>query len=65
MTAAASGGSGHFFAVDRRTWALACQHGMNTAVVYLVLTRGSGPDQRTTSWSINAVEKYTSISRHP
>ena len=30
---------------------------------YLVLARGTGPDQRTTSWSVNAIEKYTSIAR--
>jgi hypothetical protein len=30
---------------------------------YLVLARGTGHDQRTTSWSVNAIEKYTGISR--
>lgn len=54
---------GNFFAVDRQCWAKACEDGMNDAVAYLVLARGTGRDQRTTSWSVNAVEKYTGISR--
>jgi hypothetical protein len=56
-------GCGEFFAVDRRTWARACSLGMNTAAVYLVLARGTARDNRTTAWSVQAVEKYTSISR--
>ena len=56
-------GYGDFFAVDRRSWAKACQHGMNAAVTYLVLARGTGRDNRRTAWSIQAVEKYTGISR--
>jgi len=55
---------GGFFAVDSRAWALVCRAGMNAAVCYLVLARGTGPDNRTTAWSINAVERYTGISRH-
>jgi hypothetical protein len=27
------------------------------------MARGSGPDNRTTQWSVNAIEKYTGISR--
>jgi len=54
---------GNFFAVDRRTWRYACLRGINPAVVYLVLARGSDRHQRSTSWSVNAVEKYTKISR--
>src|SRR5258708_18172327 len=30
---------------------------------YLVLARGSGHDQRTTSWSVNAIESHTGIGR--
>ena len=56
-------GRGHFFAIDRRAWAIVCTLGMAAAVSYLVLSRGSGGDQRTTSWSINAIEKYTGIGR--
>ena len=58
-----SSGGGDFFAVDRRTWARACSLGMNAAVAYLVLGRGTARDNRTTAWSVQAVEKYTSISR--
>ncbi|HJS84628.1 MAG TPA: hypothetical protein VJ779_04145 [Acetobacteraceae bacterium] len=36
---------------------------MNPAVAYLVLARGSGPDQRTTSWSVHAIEERTSVAR--
>lgn len=54
---------GNFFAVDRRCWAKACEAGLNDAVVYLVLARGTDRSQRNTSWSVNAVEKHTGISR--
>jgi len=37
---------GGFFAVDSRVWAWLCQQGMNLAVAYLVLARGTGPDKR-------------------
>src|SRR4051812_32088426 len=36
---------------------------MNAQIAYLVLARGTGGDNRTTKWSVNAVEKYTGISR--
>ena len=55
---------GGFFAVDSRVWAWVCQQEMNLAVAYLVLARDTGPDNRTTTWSTNAVGTYTSISRH-
>ncbi len=56
-------GRGEFFAVDRRAWARVCRLGMNPAVAYLVLARGTGRDNRTTKWSTNAIERYTGISR--
>jgi hypothetical protein len=56
-------GRGDFFAMDRRAWARACTLGINAAVSYLVQARGTGADQRTTSWSVNAVESYTGIGR--
>src|ERR1051325_11871391 len=37
---------------------------MNEAVAYLAQARGTGPDNRTTTWSVQAVETYTGISRH-
>lgn len=54
---------GDFFAIDARTWHKACSIGMNPAVAYLVMARGTGGDQITTSWSVKAIEKYTNISR--
>lgn len=61
--AAPSTGRGHFFAVDHRSWAKVCDLGMNAAVAYLVLARGTGADNRKTAWSRQAIEKYTSVSR--
>lgn len=63
LTKDRSAGRGCFFAVDRRAWARVCTLGLNPAVSYLVLARGSGPDQRTTSWSVNAIEDRTNIAR--
>jgi hypothetical protein len=57
------GGTGDFFAVDRRAWARVCGLGMNAVVAYLVLARGTGGDNRTTKWSANAIEGRTGISR--
>jgi hypothetical protein len=53
-----------FFAVDRSAWAKVCDLGsMNAAVAYLVMARGALKDHRTTSWSTNAIEGRTDISR--
>jgi|SRR5271163_2730353 len=52
-----------FFAVDRRTWARVCGLGLNRAVAYLVLARGTGKSNRESAWSVAAVESYTGISR--
>lgn len=54
---------GHFFQVDQRIWHLVCDLGMIAAIAYLVLARFSGRDNATTSASVNAIEKYTGISR--
>lgn len=56
-------GIGGFFAVDARSWGVACGLGVNAAVAYLVLARGTGPDQATTRWSVAAIERYTGIPR--
>ncbi|MDU0343172.1 hypothetical protein [Bosea rubneri] len=56
-------GRGDFFAIDHRLWPKVCGLGLNAAVAYLVLARGTGGDNRTTSWSVNAIEKRTNISR--
>jgi hypothetical protein len=55
--------TGGFFAIDRRTWSRVCEFGVTPAVSYLVLARGTGPDNAMTSWSVNAIETYTGISR--
>jgi hypothetical protein len=54
---------GNFFAVDRRTFARACDLGMNAMVAYLVLGCGSDRENRHTTWSIDAIERYTGVSR--
>lgn len=56
-------GRGDFFAIDHRLWGTVCALGLNAAVAYLVMARGSGGDNRTTSWSVNAVEHYGGIGR--
>lgn len=56
-------GRGHFFAVDMQAWREVCSLGLTCAVAYLVLARGTGRDNRTSSWSTNAVEHYTGIGR--
>lgn len=56
-------GKGDFFAVDGQVWARVCQLGANPAAAYLVLARGTGRDNRTSSWSVNALERYTGLSR--
>jgi hypothetical protein len=47
---------GGFFAVDKRIWAEVCSLGLNEAVVYLVLANGTGRDNQTSTWSVQAVE---------
>jgi hypothetical protein len=55
--------TGRFFQIDRRLWADACSLGIGPAVAFLVLARGTLSDNRTTSWSVHSIEKYTNISR--
>ena len=52
-----------FFAVDKERFYRACDLGINQAISYLVLCNGTQKDNTTTSWSANAVETYTGISR--
>ncbi len=54
---------GGFFAIDRRIVPVLIDIGMNAAVSYLILARGTGGDNRSTAWSINAIEQHTGISR--
>src|SRR5215470_5625611 len=37
--------------------------GLNAAVTHLVMARGTGPDNRTTQWSVHSIEQRTGISR--
>lgn len=57
------GDRGEFFAIDYRAWQRACELGLNTAVAYLLLARGTLRDNRTTRWSVHATEGRTGISR--
>lgn len=55
---------GNFFAIDHRCWNYICDNlGINEAISYLILARGSLKNQKSSSWSVNAIEKYTNISR--
>jgi len=58
-----SGERGNFFSLDRKQWSGVCDLGMNPALLYLVLARGSDKSNTMTSWSANALEKYTAVSR--
>ena len=52
-------GQGDFFAIDRRAWARVCGLGINPAVAYLVLARGTGANNRSSSCAAPAAEIYT------
>ncbi len=57
-------GRGDFFSIDAKTWDAICRKGsVNIPIAYLILARGTGGDNITTSWSVNAIEQYTGISR--
>jgi hypothetical protein len=53
---------GSFFAIDRRIWSKLCDSGMNAAVAYLVMACGTGRDNRVTSWSAQALHRYSGIA---
>lgn len=54
--------SGDFFAIGREQWNAACKLGLNPAVAFLVLARGTGRDNISTRWSADAVARFTGIS---
>ncbi len=56
-------GRGEFFAIDRRIWARVCSLGLNAAVAYLVMARGTGHDNLVSSWSTDSVTRYTGLGR--
>jgi hypothetical protein len=55
--------SGGFFAIDRGAFRCAAVGGLNAAVAHLVMARGTGPDNRTTQWSVHSIGQRTGISR--
>ena len=55
--------TGDFFQIEKREWERVTEQGLNASVAYLVLACGTGGDNRTTARSVNAIEKYTGISR--
>jgi hypothetical protein len=54
--------SGDFFAIGKPQWAIACELGLNPAVAFLTLGRGTGRDNRSTAWSAEAVSKYSGMT---
>lgn len=56
-------GRGEFFAIGREEWEKACEHGLNIATTFLVMARGTGGDQRTSTWSTKAVAAHTGIAK--
>lgn len=51
-----------FFAIGKAEWARACALGLNPAVSFLVLARGTGRDNITTGWSAEAVASHTGMA---
>ncbi|MEI7775256.1 MAG: hypothetical protein WCK17_10830, partial [Verrucomicrobiota bacterium] len=52
-----------FFSVDLGAFRCAVAAGLNPAIAHLIMARGTGRENRITSWSVNAIEKRTGISR--
>lgn len=55
-------GKGEFFAVGKPQFQAACELGLNPAVALLVLARGTGRDNATTTWSAEAVKEHSGIT---
>ena len=53
---------GNFFAVELGMLHKIADMGLNEACLYLIYCCGSGKDNSTTKWSVNALTKYTRIS---
>lgn len=51
------------FIIDRDVFLLACDAGLNAAVSYLIMARGTQGNNRTTKWSSNSIAKYAGITR--
>ena len=52
-----------FFAIDLGAFRCAATGGLNPAVAYLIMARGTNRDNRITQWSVNSIEQRTNISR--
>lgn len=52
-----------FFIVDRDVFLQACDLGMNAAVSYLVMARGTQGNNRTTKWSANSIADRAGMTR--
>jgi hypothetical protein len=52
-----------FFSIDRGAFRCAAAGGLNSAIAHIIMARGTGRDNRTTQWSVNAIEQRTNISR--
>jgi hypothetical protein len=57
------GQRGNFFAIDKNQWSGVCELGMNAALLYLILARGSDKQNVHSNWSANALERYTRVAR--
>lgn len=53
---------GHLFLVDVPTFKSVCELGVDVAAAYLVLAAGTGADNRTSTWSREAINKRTSLN---
>jgi hypothetical protein len=51
-----------FFAIGKPQWGQVCGMGLNHAVSFLVLARGTGRDNATTRWGAESVAKYTGMA---
>ena len=51
-----------FFSIGKPQWDAVCTLGLNPAVAYLVLARGTGRDNITTRWSAEAVRVHAGIA---
>ncbi len=54
---------GQFFIVDVPTFVAVCDLGdVDAAAAYLILAAGTGPDNRTTTWSREAINQRTGLN---
>lgn len=54
---------GKFFAIGAKEFAAACDLGMNPAVAFLIMARGTGRDNATTSWSALSIFNHSGMAR--